>query len=424
MKKASFNFALIISTAIMAVVLSSCSKDRTIAPSPASSPQAGLTAARQRALPITRFFTSQLTEDEADRILRDASLVLQMNDGDDDVACNLTLSRDGDVSTFTRGNGIISSEGDFTRVCSQPGFVHIVNQINWCNGSIPNVIGCASTPGDCMIVVRFTPEPELQQEGILWAHEYGHTRNLSHRDESDAVMNPVIEADHRKVNQEEADTYLESAEAATSAEGIPQVANVRDFVHQTFIHGVPFDQARQFNTPEAIQTLISMLQDPSEESYWPNIVVTLGMTGNGEALQHLSAFVQRGEGVLSPQAYRAKTSALIAVGYVLGQTRRAEVVNYLVRSARPESWRRLKWASPFMRDIEDRNLQLAQSAIIALGLSGDQSAQNALLNLERQEADKRSTTSGILSEVIQESLKESRKVQTIGLEKYTHRERP
>lgn len=415
MRRSSFrlvSFAIVV-TCSLSLALHGCRSGRTPPPQP------GRAASVEKDLQVSRFSTSDLSNEEADHILGDASTVLKVSDGPDDIACDLTLSRSGDVSTFRTGNGIINTASDFRRVCEEPGFVHIVNQINWCNGSIPNVIGCAKTPGECMVVVRFLPDPELQQEGILWAHEYGHTRNLGHRDDSDAVMNSVIEASHRKVDQSEADVYLEGAQAATSRAGVPMPANVRDFVRRTFIHGVPFDQAQQFNNPEAIQALLSMLQDPAEEAYWPNVVVTLGMTGNAEVAQPLSAFVERGEGVMSPPVYRAKTSALMALGYVVGKTGRQEVVNYLVTKSSPQSWRRLNWTGPFAPDAEARNLQLSQSAIMALGLSGDSRARNALLNLERVNSSFRSGAATILSETSREALKENLEAQILGLDRYT-----
>ncbi|WP_179957550.1 hypothetical protein [Exilibacterium tricleocarpae] len=69
-----------------------------------------------------------------------------------------------------------------------PGFVKAVNRINWCGGFSPNIIGCAPAPGNGILVVRFTSS----LEGILWAHEHGHTRGLRHRNSSTAVMAPSI----------------------------------------------------------------------------------------------------------------------------------------------------------------------------------------------------------------------------------------
>jgi hypothetical protein len=378
-------------------------------------------------LQITRFVTAQINEDDADDILRNASTVLQTNDGDDDVSCNLTLTRDGNLTTFTRGDGEIHTESDFRQVCSEPGYIHVVNLINKCDGEVnPSIIGCAKFLEECVVVVRFTPPGEPMTEGILWAHEYGHTLNLHHRGQSDAVMFPVVADDHRKIDEFEADVFLRFSQPAPAPfnEEFLFPPDVRDFVHERFIHGVPFEAARRFNTPEAVQTLAAMLQDQSEEEYWPNIAATLGMTGNSAALEHLSAFVQRGEGQLSPQAYRAKVGALIAVGYMLGQTGTTDAVNYLARGARPSSWHGLNWVSPFTPDARARDQQLAESAIMALGVSGDARALNTLNRFNRaplstmMEGAPPSEDREDFSKTIQEALEENRKVRTLGLERY------
>ena len=132
-----------------------------------------------RALEISRFTTSILTDADADRILADVRRVLSKKDGASDIACMLTFVRNGNVTVFDFGNGIINSRSDQDSIIgsSLPGKVRVVNQINFCGGFKPGVIGCARR-GSLQAVVRHTPT----EEGILWAHEYGHTRGLPHRD--------------------------------------------------------------------------------------------------------------------------------------------------------------------------------------------------------------------------------------------------
>jgi hypothetical protein len=107
---------------------------------------------------------------------------------------------------FTSGNGSINSQTDFDRIMGLPGHVKVVNQINWCGTIKPNVIGCAPTPAtpNSQVVVRYTPS----QEGILWLHEYGHTRGLSHRNnDPNAVMNGLIAPTRLWVNSSECTAY-------------------------------------------------------------------------------------------------------------------------------------------------------------------------------------------------------------------------
>jgi hypothetical protein len=141
-----------------------------------------------RPLEVSRFTTATLTDADADRILYNGSRVLWSNDGAGDVSCLVRLYRNGNVTVFNTGNGIINSQADFNTINGLPGRVKVVNQINWCGGLAPNIIGCSPIPGSSEIVVRFT----TNQEGILWDHEYGHTRGLNHVPGATSIMNGTI----------------------------------------------------------------------------------------------------------------------------------------------------------------------------------------------------------------------------------------
>lgn len=156
---------------------------------------------------ISRFTTTPLTDARADEILTDKGTILQNVDSPGDVACNVEFIRNGPVTPFATGNGAINSQADFQAVNGLPGQVKVVNQINWCGGLVPNVIGCAPVPGPSLVVVRFTPS----REGILWVHEFGHNKGLSHRNGNDLVMNPVIGSTKRSVNQAECDAYRQQS---------------------------------------------------------------------------------------------------------------------------------------------------------------------------------------------------------------------
>ncbi|HJQ83019.1 MAG TPA: hypothetical protein VKA21_03015 [Candidatus Binatia bacterium] len=152
-----------------------------------------------RRLDVRRYTTARLTDADADRILSEATGVLQELDVDD-VRCGEELVRSGPVSVFTTGDGSIDDGAEFVAVRDLPGNVMIVNDINWCGGIIPNVIGCAA--GDSFVAVRLGGS-----EGILWAHEHGHTRGLPHRQSDYAIMNPVIRTTARGVNATECAAY-------------------------------------------------------------------------------------------------------------------------------------------------------------------------------------------------------------------------
>ena len=153
-------------------------------------------------LQVSQHTSLNLTDAGADTILVDATTVAQTNDGPGDVACGVGVARNGGVTTFTV-SGIINSSADLNAVLALPGNIKVVNQINWCGGFSPNIIGCAPIPGTSLAVVRFT----ANQEGILWLHEFGHNQGLNHRNDPNAVMNPVIAPTRRFVDTPECNAY-------------------------------------------------------------------------------------------------------------------------------------------------------------------------------------------------------------------------
>lgn len=198
-KRRLFKTVLFCSLAVIIAGVSGCSRRRR--PTPPSPPTPPGSTIHQ--LKISRFTTASLNSAEAAAILQTGTNILKTNDGPGDVSCQIELVQDGGIHVFSAGNGVINSASDFSAVQAVPGNIKIVNQINWCGAFSPNIIGCAPVPGNSLVVVRFSSN----QEGILWDHEFGHNRGLSHRNDPDVVMNGIIGATHRRVNAGECTAY-------------------------------------------------------------------------------------------------------------------------------------------------------------------------------------------------------------------------
>lgn len=201
-------------TALLAVCwfISGCSN---------TSENANSASVSHRLLAITRHNSdsANLSEQEADSILRSATDILTRNDGpakngDGDVPCQLTLSRTSSVTTLApaRGANIVKDPETFNKVCNlDEGFIHVVAQIRYCSGVHKNegFYGCADLDGRCMIITRPAGNLRADQEGILWAHEYAHTKGQTHpctecEDKySDRLMNPIIEDGHTIIGPKE-----------------------------------------------------------------------------------------------------------------------------------------------------------------------------------------------------------------------------
>ncbi len=89
--------------------------------------------------------------------------------------------------------------------------------------------------------------------------------------------------------------------------------DIKDFVRQTFIHGVPFEKANRYGAGD-VDTLLGMLADRSQENYWSNIIVTLCIIGDDKAVDPIIAFIKSSTGQLSHSQYTAKSSAIMALG--------------------------------------------------------------------------------------------------------------
>lgn len=163
-----------------------------------------------------------------------------------------------------------------------------------------------------------------------------------------------------------------------------QGTDVRAFVRQTFIHGVPYEQASRFTSADAT-VLLEMLGNAQERASWPNVVVVLGVIGDERGVDPLIAFFSREvSGTLSSSEYSAKTGVLMSLGYLVNRSKNLKALTYLIDSLTPETWaaRRMSWVSPYHATEAERNQQLTAMAVMGLALSGHPLAREALLALQ------------------------------------------
>ncbi len=384
----------------------------------------------QHRLQIRRFTSSSLTNTEADRILADATTVLQNNDGVGDVACQVAFSRDDDVTVFTDGDGSIDSSAEFSALIGLPGHIKVVNQINWCGGLIPNVIGCAPVPGNSMAVVRFTPS----LEGILWAHELGHNKGLSHRnDDPNAVMNGTIASSRLRVNSAECNAFKSLAAKPPEPEMVVMAQaqetpamSVEDFVRQVFIHGVPYEEASKYG-PSDVPVLLKILNDPAEKAFWSNTVVVLGMIADESAVAPLIAFIEAGdERGLSQAHYQAKTSALMSLGYLINKSGNQQALNFLKEKLNPETWAKSGVGiAPFQKSTTERDFDFSKHVILGLALSGHPEAEEALRSLQKPaETEVGRAFQAQQGGLVVDALKEHGKIAKQGLADYYRATKP
>ena len=148
---------------------------------------------------------------------------------------------------------------------------------------------------------------------------------------------------------------------------------VADFIEGTYVHGVPYDEARTLGAA-AVPILVGLIKtQPADRS---NILTVLGMLGGSDAELALKDFVRSGSGNLADEEVELRLDALTALGYAANVATTDATLNYLIGGLQPATWPDLPtWRLP---SGGDPSAQLRQRSIAALGLSGKTEALSAL----------------------------------------------
>lgn len=277
---------------------------------------------------VQRHSSVPLSDADADRILGDMGTILQSDDSAADVATPLRFVRNGPVQLLPANiPAAIQTEADLLALLNAGSGVKIVDAIRWCGGPGGSIIGCApvGSPTVNLAAVRFTEN----QEGLIWVHEYGHNTGLPHRtDDLRAVMYPSVGSDHNVVNAAESASFLAGPLAvsgkfmASSCEigmALTPPQDVRDFVSQHWIAGIPYETASQYTEQDAKVLLEWLVKEPEQhEEFLPEIVTTLCFIGSEVAAQPLIDFVQNARA--GRAMFNAKHAALIHLGDLVNKS--------------------------------------------------------------------------------------------------------
>jgi len=157
-----------------------------------------------------------LTKAEVRTILKKASTMLQKpghtSTDDNDVACDVTLTLNGPLRTFTLpGGGVLNIQGvvDEDNIKAvhavrspQRADVHIkvVRAIHFCREGFSadaSFAGCAFSPPDFRSMIVQHPANHRGPDHLLWAHEFGHLTGLPHRDDGPEPSSLMTSCDIR-----------------------------------------------------------------------------------------------------------------------------------------------------------------------------------------------------------------------------------
>jgi hypothetical protein len=140
--------------------------------------------------------TPLMTLAQVDAALQAGNALLQTDaDGRlaEDVACNVAMRASGNLRIApSLGLWAIDDFDELDRALSMGGPV-IVNAINYCAGIGANIVGCARRSASPQLVVVPFLNAQAAHRGTLWAHEFGHTRGLPHRESNSGnLMFPSV----------------------------------------------------------------------------------------------------------------------------------------------------------------------------------------------------------------------------------------
>jgi hypothetical protein len=385
-------------------------------------------------MPIFRHRNTPLSDDRADQIMDNFRLILATDDDDAgyDSECNTDppLAREGDVLTFNIGDGNVNTQSELSQILSQGGSsIYLVNEGNFCAGKFKTTyLGCSSNDNPMMVEAMST----VAASGILWAHEFGHSSGSLHSSANgyvDNLMSSGHRLDKRRVTDRQCRRFQaqvrqmagsaeeEAEEELPTDDNRPADAvSLKEFIRLTFFDEFPFREAARYGR-EAVPGLLRELEAPSADVDLTTVIATLGAIGDPAAFPPLVRFFESGSGRLSPEAYRAKTTALFVLGEILARASNPAIRDYLLDGTDPTVWSvKVQWQLPYEAPEGTRDRQLAIIAIEALGVAGEEDgfAAKGLLTPAAPETE----ATREMAEVVEHAVATSEIVRRIGIEAY------
>ncbi|MEQ9559801.1 MAG: hypothetical protein RIG67_28840 [Rhodospirillales bacterium] len=339
---------------------------------------------------------SQVSAANVDEILSAANRIIATSDFPDDFPCReLTFVRKGapeEIPAALKLPEIVNSEDQFFMYRHSPYSVNIVSSINWCGRFDPNFLGCAARPNGPLLLER-----TANNEGALWAHEFGHTMGLSwdvdatdHTDRVMALMRPrlgpsntgLIETECRHLKQPSKVAQGTSG-ALTLVGGMPGAAasgnnkpapassstatdSVSGLLGETWAHGLPYPELQKL-TDGQIQEIRGVLAG-EPNPLWPNAVLALGVRGNREDFTALRRVLEFSAPPDDLVISTAKHNVPIAVGYLAGRTGSKEMFDFLRNNYNPN--KTIRYFDGTISSAISNSQRFAVAAAIGLAYSG------------------------------------------------------
>lgn len=207
--------------------------------------------------------------------------------------------------------------------------------------------------------------------------------------------------------------------AARGQELNAQPGRLELIARSPFVDQIPFAEARAASA-EGTTRLLAMLGDERESAHWANVVTLLGIVGDTGTFRVLRDVVLTStRSRVSPDEYRAKSAALLAMGYLVNRVGQEVAFDFLMRASDPAFWGQagLNWQSPFHSDRAALEETLSEVATLALALTGRPAAEALLAKINAGEGPPR-RRSAAARETAAQALRHAVRVRTEGLAAY------
>jgi hypothetical protein len=216
-------------------------------------------------------------------------------------------------------------------------------------------------------------------------------------------MYPSVGVDHNVVNSAESASYLAGPVAVTGAvmasscslgAAVQAPKDVREFVSQHWIAGIPYLAASQYTEADARLLLEWLVNEPEKhEEFLPEIVTTLGFIGSEAAVKPLIDFVENPRSTRT--VFNAKNAVLIHLGDLVNKSGSKAALDFLTKIATDKEAAKslavpratiaaaeASVAGVAAPGVEDLAAELAVSATFGLALAGTAEAEQTVTRLK------------------------------------------
>ncbi len=168
----------------------------------------------------------------------------------------------------------------------------------------------------------------------------------------------------------------------TAQEAEEQSEPLENFVYGIHAGSNTYGAAMEVARSETADALLRLLHDPAMAPHWPNVTMLIGARGDPGMVSPLIDFVEAKDSDIgwSAQVYRGRTSAIMALGYLVHESGDPHALRYLIASVDPRIWTSERQV-PWVLSHESPNWlsqQLSTAAVTALAFTGRPEARDAL----------------------------------------------